>query len=360
MARHPLFGALATTIAAALSTALYLYISRGQEWAPHFIQLYSLTGMISGWVNAALMHLSPRRPFLQTKACAPLVLLFCLGLAATLFSVLFGSKFGFSELLLTLGIFAPTAFAGIYGRAFSLGHYQWVYSRAVIFNIALFAASLFPLLMGESYFSLCVSTGVAGLFILGSIFFDRWPEKSQDGSPIDPLATVVNPSLPALERGVWDQWTLQLYNVEQASWIIYLCSRLISFSGNTIFSYLMGSMAKKTEPGTKIKKIIVGLAVLDAAILALLLNFDNTRALIVFGSFLAWQLSLLMTLYYQSKERIFYHVIAITWIVTLVGRLYSLRGTNVHEYAINQAVVTTLSLVLLGCFVAAVRVRARK
>ena len=312
-----LIWAFLSTFSAALSTAAYLYFIHRAPWAAEFIQLYSTLGMVSGWLNALIYYLSPRSIFLQSRRAAVMFYVGAIVLTAILFRVCFQKTLDFPATLFLAANFLPVLYANAFGVEFFEGNYPWPYKRAITMNFAFVLATAGALLVSPTREGLMYWTGGAGLLFLLLWSVDRWNQIDVPSPRTNSGRAWLNPSLPVLERTLWDQLMLSRLGALEWSFFIYLIGRLATFMGNVAYSYIMGTNSRANY--RRGERAWMFWLVVFAAIPVALLGIGYVWCAFLFGQVFAWFLTAELSNCYQRAGSL-YRKFLLVWVADFAWR----------------------------------------
>jgi len=340
----PILWAFSATLSAASSTVIYLLFAHGQPWAANFIQLYSTMGMVAGWMNALIYFISPRSFFLQSRQGAILCMAIAILLTKLFFQLAFAHAFGWNEFFFVFSGLIPVLYANAFGVEFYEGNYPWVYRRTVLYNISLLFVALLAWFFTPSQEGLFHWTGIVGLVWLIVWNYDRW--NTIDVPKVRPqsLRPWLNPSLPILERTLWDQWVLARLGALDWSFWIYLIGRVITFSGNVAYSYLWSTNSKAHRSRRNVPAI--SWAIILIAVPVALGGLRYVWCAFLLGQLFSWLITTELTSEYSS-ENTRYGKFLMIWALDLAWRGLALALSNSpDEY--GRFVVTSGLLGIVG------------
>lgn len=323
--------AVLATVSAAASTVVYLLYAHDQDWAPHFIQLYATMGMISGWLNSLIYFLAPRSIFLQTRRAALGFFLLALVAASLIYTKIFHQPVTTPRLLFLMASFVPVLYANAFGIEFYEGNYPWPYKRVVVLNSFFFLAALGAFFTFRTEEALYLATFGVGAVFLALWSIDRWNPIDVPKEKKRSIRPWLNPSVPVLERTLWDQWVMLRLDITSWSFPIYAMSRVITFVGNVSYSYLQGTNSRAHASLKRKDSQFIWLVLLvSAPIAAAAVKYVWCAFLL--GQVLAWTLTSLLTSEYNSTGKSYGRYLLL-WIVDFGLRLTGvLVAQDINDY----------------------------
>ncbi len=353
--------ALISTSTAACSTIAYLTIASQNLWGAEFIQLYSIIGLFSGWLNTLIFFFAPHRPFLQSKTSAALIFSLSISLVLFLYKTLFFHSIGPLEITFVASSLTPLLFANAFGVEFSEGNYHWVYVRSIFMNAMLALAAALSWFSENHKISLCYFTSLVGLCILAFWAVDRHRKIHNESVGLFSFQAWLNPSLPILERSVWDQWILSNFRLSELSVWIYLIGRALAFFGNISYSFFLGRFSNLHDKHTKSHRYFI-LFSLIAFLSMFVFSFFSAFGPILVGQLFSLLLGLSMTIFFRNKHRFSYLFFVAIWLSDLALRNMILNGSEHIEKYFRASIWLTVTefVILLFCFQRALKLSQEK
>lgn len=344
--------AFLSTSSAASSTVLYLVFMHGQDWAPGFIQLYSTMGMVSGWLNALIYFLVPHSAFLQRRLAGICFFGFAILLAASIYHLVFHQPLTPGKLAFLATCFIPILYANAFGVEFYEGNYPWPYRRVVTFNFCCLIAAALALAFNRTEEALYNWTAMVGVAFFLRWTLDHW-NRIDEPTPLPPsLRPWANPSLPILERTLWDQWAIARLDVLNWSFWIYALSRVLTFSGNVIYSYLMGTGSAAFAATNKNRSLLLW-SVAAVALPVAFLGYEYQWCAFLLGQLFAWMVTSQLTLRYRERSNA-YGLFLLIWISDFTLRFLGLMYSHeLQDY--TRILLISASLGIFATFVLALR-----
>lgn len=326
----PILWAFSATVAAASSTVIYLLLARGKPWAPSFIELYSTMGMVAGWMNALIYYISPRSTFFQGRRGAALCMIIAVTLTLFFFRLIFDQPIHLGELVFVFAGLIPILYANAFGLEFYEGNYPWVYKRVVLYNMSILAGAMLAFVFHPTQAGLFYWTGAVGLLWLLIWANDQWNHIDRPAERPLSIRPWLNPSLPILERTLWDQWVLARLGALQWSLGIYLIGRIITFSGNVVYSYLLGtnSKAHRRQDGNP----VIAWVIIAVALPLALLGLRFAWCAFLLGQLFSWLITTELSSEYESGGSI-YGKFLLIWALDLGWRVAALLlSSDPYQY----------------------------
>lgn len=341
--------AIASTASAAASTLAYLAVIHGDPGANAFIHLYSTVGMASAWLNTALFFYPERARFLYSRrgafAAAFAAFCFCLALVRALFELvptLYEAGFVAALLL-------PILYAPAYGFHFRAGNYRAVYGRGIALNLAYLAAVL-PAAIFNNISLLYPVTAVilpCGLaYWLASDFFRAGAPRAGMTAPLAAVSgarALANPALPVLDRVLWDQYALIRFAIADFTFWLYALGRVISFSGNVLFSY---STQESLRGETRARGLALAWLAGVAGALGLLGLGEQAGAQAPFllGQYSSWLLAASLLREFESPGKSYWQLFCV-WIAEAAVRCTSAFFLPLAQYVrLSSALCIAMAL----------------
>jgi hypothetical protein len=294
--------AFLSTFSAASSTLVYLLLAHNQTWAPSFIQLYASLGIVSGWLNALIYFLAPRTLVLQSRKASIIFFGLALFLSSSVYTYAFHQQLSGERLFFLAASLIPVLYANAFGIEFYEGNYPWAYKRVVAFNLFLFLAGIGSWCFSHSESGLYRWAALAGLPFILFWSLDRWNKIDVPRERRSAIQPWLNPSLPVLERTLWDQWILARLDILSWSFGIYVLGRLVTFGGNVTYSYLLGTNSKANfSRRTHMPWWPWAVMLLAAPVAAGAIRYNWCAFLL--GQILAWLLTVLLTSEFESESK---------------------------------------------------------
>ncbi|MGE3261141.1 MAG: hypothetical protein AB7K68_05135 [Bacteriovoracia bacterium] len=324
--------AFLSTLSAASSTLIYLYLAHGQPWAPGFIQLYSSLGIVAGWLNALIYFLAPRTIFFQTRKAALFFFFAALLMASTIYAKIFHQELSWEKLCFLATSLIPVLYANAFGIEFYEGNYPWPYRRILAFNIFIFFGAIGSLCFAHDESGLYRWGGAAGIPFFCLWLSDCWNRIDAPREKFDSIQPWLNPSLPVLERTLWDQWVVSRLDVLNWSFGIYALGRVVTFTGNVTYSYLMGT----NSTAYKIKRRDNSwwpwaVMLLAAPIAAGAVKYIWCAFLL--GQIFAWFITALLTTEYDSESSSYGKYLLIWFMDLTIRTVGILVAQDLKDYA---------------------------
>lgn len=323
--------AFTATLTGALATLTYLLSAHGQPWAAEFIQLYSSLGIVSGWMNALLYFIVPRSLFFQTRKASLLFWGIAYISAASTFRQLFHHDIDFLRGSFLAVNLLPVLYANAFGLEFYEGNYPWPYKRVVTFNSLLLLAGIAAYMLHRSESGLYGWTLAVGVPMALIWTIDRWNRIDVPAQRSGLLHPLLNPSLPVLERTLWDQFVLARLDIAKWSLPIYLLGRVVTFTGNVIYSYFISTNSRvhrsaRRGPGRWVWLVMF----IAAAAAAGAVRFAWSAFLL--GQIFSWLITTILSSEYDSESKIYPRLVGV-WLLDLAIRSIGiLVAQDVKDY----------------------------
>lgn len=342
------FWATSATGSAALSTIAYLFTIHGTAESTNFIHLYSTAGMLSAWLNTILFFLPEHYPVLHRRSSVLAVYAGASSLVFVIVYLLFSAiptlpQFGF-----VLVVLLPILYANAYGHHLRAQNYVGVFSRTILLNLLLLLAALPAWWKREPAF---LYTATAVLLPLGlihwatSVFF-RIDTETKCAPKIPLFRALLNPSVPVLERTLWDQFILLNFGRAELTFWFYAFSRMISFLGNISYSFSTQSALGDREKDLKLE---VAWAFLFSIGLLIAVGSNSSLANnlpLLLGQAFSWLLAASLLASFE-KARSTYGFLLITALLDFTARVCLF-------FASDSLASYNLGALILVCFCASI------
>lgn len=340
------WASLSTAVASA-STVVYLAVIYGKPGAAEFIHLYSTITMLSAWIFSLLFFLPAYYPILLTRTANLGIYFGTIFLSMASTHWIFSQAISFYEILFAATLLSHILFIPKLGLLFRVSRFREAYSISIIVNFSFLVTAL----LAATYENIsAIYLFTAGCLPLAFLIWFFHPalkikEDKKTETTLPVIRGFLNPSLPILERTLWDQFLLLHFAKVEFTFWLYLISRIVSFSGTICFSYFTQKALEKDASSKLLRFMTVFVALL--AILYLLSPFRlSLEGSLILGQSIGWICATALLLEFEKKSRTYFKVLGF-WVFDFFIRAAVFYLGTQEQYAL----VNTASMVFCALLV---------